>query len=238
MRPRSKQGRGSAHTQGITSTSAATLELPPVVYHIAESSNWPFIEKEGLLCAATLMRQSSLGVEEIERCERQQRTSRLVLPDGRVLRDQCPVPATALEKCLVNMSPPEWYKLLNSQIFFWVDVDRLNRVRKVMIDTVQFVAVVDTAALLAKYGASAAVTPFNIGNAKRKASQRSTSTLVPYTVWQSSSWQTETDGVGSRPRVRSHKPAELVIDTAIPDFMEFVLEVKRLAPGQLMERWM
>ena len=238
MRPRSKRGRGSAHTQGDTSASTAPWELPPVVYHIAESSNWPFIEKEGLLCAATLMRQSSLGVEEIERCERQQRTSRLVLPDGRVLRDQCPVPTSALERCLVNMSPPEWYKLLNSQIFFWVDVDRLNRVRKVMIDTVQVVAVVDTAALMAKYGASAAVTPFNIGNAKRKASQRSTSTLVPYTVWQSSGWQTETAGVGGRPRVRSHKPAELVVDTAIPDFMEFVLEVRRLAPGQLMERWM
>ncbi|CAK0787302.1 hypothetical protein CVIRNUC_010520 [Coccomyxa viridis] len=237
MRPRSKQGRGSGPPQGNTSASSAALELPPVVYHIAESANWPFIEKEGLQCAATLMRQSSLDVEEIKRCERQQRTSRLVLPDGRVLRDQCPVPATALERCLVNMSPPEWYSLLNSQIFFWVDVDRLNRVRKVMIDTVQFVAVVDTAALLAKYGASAAVTPFNIGNARRKASQRSNSTLVPYTLWQSSGWQTETEGVGGRPRARSHKAAELVVDTAIPDFMDFVLEVRRLAPGQLMERW-
>ena len=67
MRPRSKQGRGSGPAQGNTPTSSAALELPPVVYHIAESANWPFIEKEGLQCAATLMRQSSLDVEEIKR---------------------------------------------------------------------------------------------------------------------------------------------------------------------------
>jgi hypothetical protein len=217
--------------------STPDWKLPPVVYHLAEISNWPFIEEEGLKCAATLLEQSSLDPEETERRVREQRISRLVLPDGRVLRDQNPAPESALKRCLVDMEPSEWYQILNSRIFFWVDVDRLNRVRRAMIDSEQVVAVIDTEALLSKYGASAAVTPFNIGNAKRKPSQRGSSTLVPYPTWKCSGWDTESSGIGGRSRSRSHKPAELVIETAIPDIRQYVLELRRLAPGQLMGKW-
>ena len=45
------------------------------------------------------------------------------------LRDQKPLPAAALRKCLVGMTPVEWYALINSKVFFWFDVDRLNRQR-------------------------------------------------------------------------------------------------------------
>ncbi len=208
--------------------------MPHVVYHLIEASNWPFIEKEGLLSASSLLRMSSLSSEEVEAIERNQRPQKVVLPDGRVLRDQRPLPEAALKRCLIECEPSAWYKLINSKVYFWVDLARLNRVRKAILTAPQVVLKVDAHALLAQYGSKAAVTPYNIGNAMRKASRRSCATLVPYSTWQVSGWQSESAAVGGKPRSRQHRPAELVVADAIPDIMKYVLEVRKLAPGELM----
>ena len=208
--------------------------MPQIVYHLAEASNWPFIENEGLLSASSILRKSCLSPREVEDIEGSRRSQQLVTPEGRTLRDQKPLPESALQKCLVDCDPPDWYRLLNSKVFFWVDLDRLNRVRKVVSAVPQVVMIVDASALLAEYGSNAAVTPFNVGNAMRKASRRSISTLVPYPTWQLSGWDSESAAVGGKRRSRTHKPAELVIDDAVPDIMRYVLEVRKLAPGELM----
>ena len=219
---------------GAKPSATSQCVMPHIVYHLVEASNWPFIEKEGLLSASRLLHMSSLSSEEVEGIECKQRPQKLVLPDGRTLRDQKPLPAAALQRCLVDCEPSAWYRLLNSKVFFWMDLDRLNRVRRAIRTVPQVVLKVDALALLAHYGSKAAVTPYNIGNAMRKASRRSCSTLVPYTTWQSSGWDSESAAVGGRPRSRHHRPVELVVDDAVPDIMKFVLEVKKLAPGELM----
>ena len=223
----------NADADAIPCTSSESV-VPSIVYHLIEASNWPFIEKEGLLSASALLRTSSLSSEKVEDIERNQRPQRLVLPDGRVLRDQKPLPAVALQRCLVDCEPADWYKLINSKVYFWVDLARLNRVRRAILTSPQVVLKVDASALLAQYGSKAAVTPYNIGNAMRKASRRSRATLVPYATWQVSGWDSESAAVGGRPRSRCHTPAELVVDDAVPDIMQFVLEVRKLAPGELM----
>lgn len=217
----------------IPCTSSKSV-MPHVVYHLIEGSNWPFIEKEGLLSASALLRASSLSSEEVESIECNQRPQKFVLPDGRVLRDQKPLPVAALKRCLVDCEPSTWYKLINSKVYFWVDLARLNRVRKAILTAPQVVLKVDAQALLAQYGSRAALTPYNIGNAMRKASRRSCATLVPYSTWLDSGWDSESAAVGGRPRSRHHRPAELVVGDAIPDIMKFVLEVRKLAPGELM----
>lgn len=218
---------------GIPHTSSNVV-APRIVYHLIEASNWPFIEKEGLLSASALLRKSSLSSEEVEGIECNQRLQRLVLPDGRVLRDQKPLPVAALQRCLVDCEPANWYKLINSKVYFWVDLDRLNRVRRAILTSPQVVLKVDASALLAQYGSKAAVTPYNIGNAMRKASRMSCATLVPYATWQVSGWDSESAAVGGKPRSRHHRPAELVVADAVPDIMQFVLEVRKLGPGELM----
>src|SRR5437879_6689365 len=100
--------------------------LPPVVYHMAEAVNWPSIERAGLLSARALLELA--GVPEAERgqVDLEQRTGPLLLPGGMVIRDQKPMPPAALERCLHGMTPAQWYALLNSQVFFWLDIERLN----------------------------------------------------------------------------------------------------------------
>ena len=223
----------NADADAVPCTSSQSV-VPQIVYHLIEASNWPFIEEEGLLSASALLRMSSLSSEEVESIECNQRPQRVVLPDGRILRDQKPLPEAALKRCLVDCEPSTWYKLINSKVYFWVDLARLNRVRKIILTTPQVVLKVDAQALLAQYGSKAAMTPYNIGNAMRKASRRSCATLVPYSTWLESRWESESAAVGGNPRSMHHRPAELVVADAIPDIMKFVLEVKKLAPGELM----
>ena len=206
-----------------------------MVYHLVEAPNWPFIQQEGLQCASALLANSVLGPKEVERLERHQRPCAAVLPDGRVLRDQTPMPPAALARCLVGASPGEWYALLNRQVFFWFDVARLNRVRAALAAAPQLVLVVDARALVAAHGARAALTPFNVGNARRAAARRGRFTLVPYRAWQRSGWDSENAGLGGGRRPRSHRPVELVVETAVPDIMQYVLETRHLAPGEYME---
>jgi len=104
-----------------------------------------------------------------EALERNRRPQRTILPDGSVLRDNKPLPLAALERCLVGMSPPEWFTLLNSKVFFWFDLERLERQRRACGTQPQVVLVFETAKLLARHETAAAVTPINTGNAMRAA---------------------------------------------------------------------
>lgn len=119
------------------------------------------------------------------------------------------------------------------QIYFWVDPDRLNRVRKLWLAKRGIVLEVDASHLIEHYGQHTSLTPFNIGNSRRKASARSRSTLVPYVKWVQNGWATETVAVGSRPRAASHKPVELTVAVRIPNIQDFVRQVHVLEPGQL-----
>jgi hypothetical protein len=66
---------------------------------------------------------------ECQRLEQSQRREHTELPSGVHIRDQCPQPPTPLESCLVDMTPADWYALINSRVFFWLDYERLNRQR-------------------------------------------------------------------------------------------------------------
>jgi hypothetical protein len=52
------------------------------------------------------------------------------LAAGVLIRDQRPMPPKALMRCLRSgLMPEDWFELLNSKIFFWLDPRRLNRQR-------------------------------------------------------------------------------------------------------------
>src|SRR5579883_489638 len=99
------------------------------IYHMAEVTNWPAIERDGLHCASTLLDRAGVIGKDRERLERQQRVTHARLPDGVELRDQRPMPPSALSTCLIDITPTEWYALINAHVFFWLDPARLNRQR-------------------------------------------------------------------------------------------------------------
>ncbi len=204
------------------------------IYHLTHVANWPSIQCHGLLSAQALLDLAGIDREEQLRINQQQRLTQLVLPNGTLINDQKPMPPSALERCLRGMTPSQWYALLNSKVFFWFDIERLNRIRKLLVATPQIVMIIDAQRLLTRYGESAALSPFNTGNARRQPALRGPSTFVPYTTWLQTGWASETDALGTRPRPKSLQPVELTIAGSVPDIMNFVVDVRRLEPMELL----
>jgi hypothetical protein len=208
-------------------------KLPAHIYHLAEASNWQFICRGVLLSTKGLLDAAGVrgvGRKRIECC---QRLKHMELPNGVQVRDQKPMPANALKRCLVGMTPSEWYAMINSQVFFWLDVDRLNRQRGACEPRPQVVLKVDTKRLLAQHAERIALSPINTGNARRRPAKRGRCTFVPYWVWVESGWSSETEGLGTRSRPRSHRPVELTVADAVYDIMSFVVGVHRLGAGEI-----
>jgi hypothetical protein len=208
------------------------LGLPDYIYHLAEASNWPFIQRDGLLCANRLVDAAGLDVSRRTGLKRTQRPEQIELPSGVRIRDQRPMPAAALEKCLCDMKPAQWYSTVNSRVFFWLDPDRLDRQRAACNTRPQVAITVDTDALIKAHQERIALTPINTGNARRKPARRGAATFVPYTAWVRSSWASEAEALGTSLRKRSHRPVELTVLDAVPDIMQFVVDVTVLPAGQ------
>jgi hypothetical protein len=209
------------------------MTLPAYVFHLAEAANWPSIQQHGLFSTSALLDLAGIRGEEGARFERQHRPNYTELPNGVQVRDQKPMPPEALMQCLIGMSPAEWYQLINSKVFFWLDSDRLNRQRGACEPRPQVVLVVDTDRLVARHAERIALTPINTGNARRRAARRGRCTFVPYWIWVESGWSSETEGLGTRRCERSHQPVELSVADAVPDIMRFVVRVHWLEPGEI-----
>lgn len=203
--------------------AGALTTLPRSIYHLADAVNWPSIQRYGLLSTSALLDLAGVQGSERERIERQQRFQQITLPNGVIIRDQRPMPPSALERCLHDMAPHEWYALLNAKVFFWLDNERLSRMLKANRRSPQMLLTVDTGRLLTAYAEQVSLTPINTGNARRRPATRGRQTFVPYHTWLKSRWASEAAALGTPPRSKSHPPAELTITHAVPDFMEFVI---------------
>lgn len=207
--------------------------LPRHVFHLAEEANFHSIQQHGLFSTSALLDLAGIQGEERIRIERRQRPTHIELPNGPYLRDQKPMPFQALARCLIGMGPADWYGLINSKVFFWLDLDRLNRQRRACEPRPQIVMIMDTKRLLNRHAGRIALSPFNTGNARRNPALRGHSTFVPYASWFESGWDSEATGLETRGRPRGHRPVELIVDGAVPDIMELVIHVYRLGPGEL-----
>ncbi|MFI4986790.1 MAG: DUF7002 family protein [Alphaproteobacteria bacterium] len=186
-----------------------------------------------MLSARALLDLAGLQGAERLGIERRHRPSSVVLPNGAVLRDQAPMPPAALARCLMGMAAEDWYALLNSKVFFWLDADRLNRQRRAGgTPRRAVVMIIDAERLLTKHGEGAALSPINSGYALRRPAPRGRGTFVPYARWLDDAWASEAAALGTRARPRSHRPAELTVADGVPDVMAFVASLRRLAPNE------
>ncbi len=211
-------------------TRLSDTRLPPVVYHLAEAVNWPSIERSGLLSTRALLEMAGVSDEERICIEQGHRNEQMTLPNGAVIRDQKPMPPAALERCLHEMTPAQWYTLLNSKVFFWLDIDRLNRMRLASREQAQVVMVIDTELLLAHHCERVALTPINTGNARRRPAQRGPHTFVPYRTWMESGWASESQASGTSRRPGSHQPVELTVTDAVRNALDCMRDMRYLEP--------
>jgi len=90
---------------------------------------------------------------------------------------------------------------------------------------------IDLRELMARHGHNAFLTPFNVGNARRRPAPRGHRTFVPLASWLRSRWETEAQP-GRAVRVRSHPPTEIAIEGSVPDAMDLLLEARPMGPGE------
>ena len=189
----------------------------PTLYHMAEDESWESIRRLGLLSTSALLDRFKVEGEERYAIESTRRPEivRVEHPEHSValVRDNKPMQEKSLEKCLVEMTPREWYEHLNRRVFFWVEWKRLLRLldARAYKDRPHLVMEVDTAELLDRHAERVTLSPINSG---------ATFAMSP-----------APRGQDTFRRVADHpedKPiVELSVDYAVPDIADFVISVSR-----------
>ena len=142
----------------------------PKLYHMAWRNSWPIIEKHGLLSTLELMKLYE--VNDADRIEISQKhrpecvtISNARLPDA-VIRDQKPMSDAGVIKALQGtVEPCEWYKLLNSMVFFWPTKERLKTMlsAKAYRDLDHDILIVKTKELVTAHSDKLRLSPINSG---------------------------------------------------------------------------
>ncbi|MCA6108973.1 DUF7002 family protein [Bradyrhizobium cenepequi] len=200
----------------------------PTLYHMAERGSWLSIEKYGLLSTTALLDQYEISGEARDVIEAERRSNSVALQKegiGRaIVRDQFPMDGKGLVRCLQDgLQPQDWYRLLNSKVFFWLTRSRLLRLlnagnyRNEEHDVLQL----DAAPLIGTYKEKIWFCPINSGCTKPFPHPRGKTTFsripdYPYAMWK------------ERRRPRGERVVELAVDYSVPDVKSFVKRVVRM----------
>ncbi|KAA3532558.1 hypothetical protein FOM00_29160 [Pseudomonas sp. ST1] len=206
------------------------IELYPRIYHMAECGAWDSIRTRGLMSATAVLDHLAVGDGERARFESEHRSEKMDVraghPSNIVLRDQKPMPEGRLMQALTDgTTPREWYELINHKVFFWAEEARLHRLlgardyRRLEHD----VLTLDSSAFIPAYADAIWLCHMNSGNTWPMPHRRGTEIFRR---------------IPDYPVKRSGNPdknvVELVVDYAVPDIANFVLEVRRMRGSEVL----
>jgi hypothetical protein len=191
---------------------------------MAESKSWISIRDHGLLSTTALLDRYDVNGERREQIEARRRPNSVLLERANmpqaIVRDQLPMDDKGLLRCLPsNITPADWYRLLNSRVFFWLTRERLFRLlgadayRNLQHDVLE----VDTKKLVDAYAERIWLCPMNSGCTKPFPHPRGKDTFLrigdyPYLTWR-------------KKRPRGERVVELCVDQGVSDIRDFVIRV-------------
>lgn len=186
---------------------------PEHFYHLVFDSNLQSVRAHGLRSTKQLLSLANVPSIHHEDLLTTHRAESLFLSKHIVLRDQIPMPPSALEKALPkHVKPGEWYRFLNNFVFLWPDLKRLQRHWRAGSATKQSILVLDAQKILKNLPARVHVSAINSGNARRNPSPRSLETIVSYRDWEKSGWPSY---LGKK-RPSKTLPAEILVKDSLP----------------------
>lgn len=157
----------------------------PCLFHMAAEGSLAGILKHGLLSTSALLGLHRIEGDERYRIESCHRPTSYVLEDkglgAAVIRDQKPMDDKGLVRALGGtMTPREWYRTLNSKVFFWVTKERLLTLlcARAYRDKYHDVLVLDTASLVGSNVRNVRLTGMNTGATKPMPFPRGPSTFL------------------------------------------------------------
>lgn len=206
------------------------IELYPRVYHMAERGAWDSIRTRGLMSATAVLDHLAVGDGERAQYESEHRGQKMDVkagdPSNIVLRDQKPMPEDRLVRALMGgTTPRQWYELINGKVFFWAEEKRLHGLlgardyRKLEHD----VLTLDSSTFIPAYAESIWLCRMNSGNTWPMPHRRGTDIFCK---------------IADYPVKRSGKPVkgvvELVVDYAVPNIADYVVEVRRMQGSEVL----
>lgn len=206
----------------------------PRLYHMAHEGAWPSIERHGLLSTTALLDLFEIDGARREQLESNRRSKSEEITHARhgraLLRDQIPLNEKRLTIALEDgITPPEWYRLLNRKVFFWGPESRLEILRSAREYEAdrQTIIVVDTARLVARFGADIRLCHMNSGATQPMAFPRGHKTFLPI----------EDYPLAERRRKYGVKSAvaEVTVEYAVRGLRDSVIEVYEAGGGREMQ---
>ena len=211
------------------------IEQYPRIYHMAEGGSWPLILRHGLLSTSTLLGLLECPTEQRQQIEARHRPQKVQLshPDlgSVVIRDQKPMSDSALRKILTDGTPEDWYRLLNSKVFFWATHARLTMFlgARAYRDSDQIVITVDTEQLVGEYRESIHLSPINSGATLYNPVPRGADTFLRIADYPFVRWKQR--------RSSSEAVAEIAVAGGVANITRYAVEVRRWrgnSPGELV----
>jgi hypothetical protein len=164
----------------VRKKSGQTLFLKnyPNLYHVSLCPDAESIRRHGLMSTSGILDLLGLPVTNRESLERSQRSKAEPFEHPQfgkfILNDQIPLRTEALQRCLIGMTPPEWYAELNERIFFWLSPKRCENfamARKMKMPP-RTLLVLNSERLLANSNVGLDLCLINSGSATRRPAER------------------------------------------------------------------
>lgn len=208
----------------------------PRLWHMAEDGSWDSIRKHGLLSTTALLDLYGYEGEARHVLESARRPDSVLisaagLPHATV-RDQKPMTASALEKCLMDgTTPKEWFETLNSRVFFWLSKKRLRKLlgARAYRDRPQTVLTLDTKSLVEANRDRIMLSPINSGATIYNPAPRGLDTFLTIVDYPFTEWR--------RKRVLDNTIVELTVLRGVPDIVDHVVAVHSVHKGRQTELW-
>ena len=201
---------------------------------MAEAGSWESISMRGLWSTAGLLDLFEITGHErdiIERCNRRESvTIEHPVHGAAVVRDQKPMSDGALEKCLQDdLSPADWYAILNKKVFFWSTQQRLFRLLggKAYRSEAHDVLTIDTAQIVRDYSEVMTLCPYNSGSTIFRPVPRGHGTFKPIEEYPFEEWESK----------RGVKDAvvEVAVAKGVPNIIDYVMRVERMKGAEIIE---
>jgi hypothetical protein len=198
----------------------------PRLYHATRAGGWRLIDQIGILSTSALLGRFEVSGKDRENIESKHRAESVEISDGPrrgvTIRDQKPISENALRRCLVGMSPREWYELLNRKVFFWVSEDRLNRLLAAYPREGHDVLIIDTSVLVGRYTNEIRLSHINSGAAGPAFAKRGRDLFKSFDEFPEEIWK----------RRGQKAVAELTIENCVQDVKGFLARVERRKQGE------
>jgi len=170
--------------------------LHPRLYHITRPHALNNIKTHGLLSTAELLNLFEVSSEQRKFLGSTRRPNNVVIDHptyGRAtLTDNTPLSDTALLKCLDDgLRPPDWMRMLNERVFFWVDEKNLEShfAASIRDGNERVVMAFDTLSLVGSCYRQVELAAINTGSTIRRPARRGIKTFAPAHLYTYPEWQ-------------------------------------------------